>query len=257
MRNRSILTGSYLRPSPSNGPLPRLKPQPAHISCMIHKRRKAREARLERGAQIAEWRKYLKGEAHFELALEDKARKDGASSSMVYPKHLNDWSALTSFYVPRPNTNDNVVAPLANMYTGLLKTYQLDEARSRLGFPPEMLKAIKQARRDKIQNKTRELERERRGEILRRTIRRRNKGPPAHRIATMTKEERRMDKAARSVSEVGYVGMVKRKLGWKLRDPEAWKKEDGSPQDKPRLDRMLEELRAENERRRMSHSEAK
>jgi DNA modification methylase len=71
----------------------------------------------------------------------------------------------------------------------------------------------------------------------------------------MTAEERRMDKVVRSVSEVGYVGMVKRKLGWKLKDPEAWKKEDGSPEDKSRLDRMLEELRAENEKRRRSYSE--
>lgn len=147
------------------------------------------------------------------------------------------------------------MTPLADVYTGLLETYKLDEARSRSQFPPEMLRAIKQARRDKIQNKTRELDRERRGEILRRTIRRRNKSPPAHLLTTMTAEERRLDKVVRSVSEVGYVGMVKRKLGWKLKDPEAWKKEDGSPEDKPRLDRMLEELRAENEKRRRSYSE--
>lgn len=142
------------------------------------------------------------------------------------------------------------------MYTGILETYKRDEARSRLAYPADMLEAIKQARRDKIQNKTRELDRERRGEVLRRTVRRRNKGPPAHVLATMSTEERRMDKIARSVSEVGYVGMVKRKLGWKLKDPEAWKKEHGSLGDKPRLDRMLEELRAENERRRRNNSEA-
>lgn len=93
MRNRPILTGSYLRPSQSNGPLPRLKPQPVHISGMIHKRRKARERRLERGAQIAEWRRDMRREAELELALANKVKTDGASVEMVYQPYVSDWGA--------------------------------------------------------------------------------------------------------------------------------------------------------------------
>lgn len=131
-----------------------------------------------------------------------------------------------------------------------MKTYKLDEARQHLPYPPKMLEAIKQARWDRVQNKTRELERERHGEVLPRTIRRRNKGPPASVLAKMSVEERRLDKVARNVSEVGYVAAVKRRLGHKLRDPEAWKKEAGLPGDKARLNELLRGLKAENERRR-------
>jgi hypothetical protein len=118
-----------------------------------------------------------------------------------------------------------------------------------------MLAAIKQARRDKILNKTRQLERERRGEILPSTIRRRNKGPPAHILSMMTPKAKRVDKLARNVSEVGSVAWAKRKLGHKLRDPAAWKREIGRPEDKERLDKMEVEVRLENEKRRQSASD--
>jgi hypothetical protein len=149
----------------------------------------------------------------------------------------------------------SLVTPLAETYQGIIKTYKVDNERRLSSFPPKMLAAIKQARRDKILNKTRELDRERRGEILPRTIRRRNQSPPAHILAKMTEEEKRIDKLARSVSEVGPAAMAKRKLGHKLRDPDAWKREMGRPENKKRLDRMAEEIRLENERRRQSVSE--
>ena len=81
------------------------------------------------------------------------------------------------------------MTPHTKTYHRILDTYKLDEARLVSPFPPEMLTAIKQARRDKILNNTRELERERRGQILACTIRRRNKGPPAHILAKMTEED--------------------------------------------------------------------
>jgi len=133
---------------------------------------------------------------------------------------------------------------------GIYDTFRRDTERASTPYPPAMLDAIKQARREKIANKTRERERERRGEILRRTVLRRNKGPPAHVLRRMTEEERKMDKVVRSVSEVGYVAQVKRKLGFKLRDPELWKREIGDVGDQARLDRMMQGVRAENERRR-------
>jgi hypothetical protein len=66
----------------------------------------------------------------------------------------------------------------------------------------------------------------------------------------MSKEQKRMDKLSRSVSEVGYVAKIKRQLGFKLKDPQAWIKEIGSEEDRPRLDQMLEYLRVETRRRR-------
>lgn len=140
--------------------------------------------------------------------------------------------------------------PIRNMIREIYDTFQRDVDRSLTPYDPEMLGAIKRARREKIINKTRERERERRGVILPRTIRRRNQGPPAHILARMTSEQRHMDKVVRHVSEVGYVGQVKRKLGFRLRDPEAWKVEIGRKEDKKRLDAMLEMVTNENERRR-------
>lgn len=137
----------------------------------------------------------------------------------------------------------------------IVETLKRDDARAALSYPPDMLETIKAARREKIANKTRELERERRGVVLRRTILRRRQGPPAHVLATMSEKQKHMDKVSRSVSEVGYVAEVKRALGFKFRNPDAWKAEIGQPEDMERLDKMLEEICAENDRR-MAKSES-
>lgn len=93
-------------------------------------------------------------------------------------------------------------------------------------FSEDMAGILKEARREKIRNKTREKERERKGEVLRATIRRRRKGPPAHILERMSEEERRLDKVARGVSEVGYVGMVKSQMNRRMKDPTLWQKLD-------------------------------
>ena len=122
--------------------------------------------------------------------------------------------------------------------------------RQAMPYPPEMLAAIKQARREKVHNKTKELQREARGEIINRTIFRARTGPPAHILSKMTPSQRHLDNVSRSnVSEVGYVGMAKRKLGWKLRNPDAWKVENGKEENREYLDAMAVEIRQENERR--------
>lgn len=97
-------------------------------------------------------------------------------------------------------------------------------ARQRAVTPPsdEMLAVIKEARREKIRNKTHEKERERRGEVLKSTLRRRRKRPPAHVISRMSDTDRRRDQIARGVSEVGYVGMVKDLLGRRMKNPTLW-----------------------------------
>lgn len=148
------------------------------------------------------------------------------------------------------NPGDPIVKAKAELHTAFERT----DVIARTPYPPEMLESIQQARREKIVNKTRELTRERRGEILRRTKLRQNKGPPPHVLAKMTPEQRKMDKIVRNVSEVGYVAQVKRKLGFKLRDPNAWKKENGSLENKETLDRITRDIMNENMRRQKQYS---
>jgi hypothetical protein len=129
-------------------------------------------------------------------------------------------------------------------------TFIRDIRRLRTPYPPALLKAIAQARRNRANNKRHEREREKRGEVLTATIKRRNKGPPAHVLEMMTEEERWMDRMARrSVSEVGIVGSVKRRLGWRLREPDKANLEDGLPAERERLDRIADEINEENLRR--------
>lgn len=123
-----------------------------------------------------------------------------------------------------------------------------DQERANRSFPPELLEAIIEARRTKIRNKTHEKERERRGEILESTLRRQRKGPPAHILAKMSPERRRMDKVARSLSEVGYVALVKRRLGMRLKDPEAGL-ELGEKENRSLLKRATSMLKEENRKR--------
>ena len=88
-------------------------------------------------------------------------------------------------------------------------SFQLERERAQSTFTPEMISTIKRARTYKIENKTRERERERRGEITSRVRRRMRQGPPAHVLATMSEEERRVDGVMREVSLGGYSGRVK------------------------------------------------
>jgi hypothetical protein len=108
-------------------------------------------------------------------------------------------------------------APIDQLLESILASYSLDEARARSPYSPELIAMIKEARREKIRNKTRERERERRGEILPSTIRRMNKGPPAHVLSKMTPDQRRRDRILRGPGEAGYTGQVKRQAGMKLK----------------------------------------
>ena len=134
----------------------------------------------------------------------------------------------------------------------LSNSFDRERARQLAPYPPEMLAAIKEARREKIRNKTREREREARGEMTTRLARAMRQRPPPHVIARMWPRERRMDAIARGPSEVGYVAEVKRQLGYKLKDPHKWEVELGSPEDRAALDKMAEEIEAENARRRVA-----
>lgn len=127
------------------------------------------------------------------------------------------------------------------------RAFERERARLNAPYPPEMLEAIKEARREKIRNKTHEGERERRGEMTNRLSKRMRQGPPAHILALMMERQKHMDHVARGASEVGYVGRVKRKLGFGLRDGEVGKAELGRLENKGALDKVAEDIAREND----------
>ena len=133
----------------------------------------------------------------------------------------------------------------------LFRTFLAEIARTRTPFPSALAAQIAAARAERGRNKRHEFLRELRGEVLPRTLRRARSAPPPHVLAKMGPRRRHLDAVARSnVSEVGYVGWAKRQLGYKLRDPDAWKVEIGKDEDQPRLDALEEDIRKENKRRR-------
>jgi hypothetical protein len=127
----------------------------------------------------------------------------------------------------------------------LQRSFERDEARARSVFSPEMIDMVKRARRHKVENKTRERARERRGEVLTRTLKRMRKRPPPHRAIKMTADQLRDDAVMREASQGGYSGRVKARLLGKEWDEAA--EEGGWTLEQ---DKLIEEIRAENERRR-------
>ena len=91
MRNRPVLTGALFRPSLYHGALPRMKPQPAHITGMIRKRRRTRDRRTEVHSQMYEWRRYLHGEAVFERLMKNATSKDGMRFEQLYMPYMKEW----------------------------------------------------------------------------------------------------------------------------------------------------------------------
>ena len=121
-------------------------------------------------------------------------------------------------------------------------SFQLD--RKRLFSTPtrEMVNAVKQARIDKIQNKTREKDRARRGQWNARILEKMRQGPPAHIKVKLSKKDARRDRIIRSPSEVGYVAKMKRSLGMKLKHSPQWDPEAGDPLLRSKLDQIEEDL---------------
>ena len=138
-----------------------------------------------------------------------------------------------------------------NVHQQRLRTcFDADGIRLQSEFSPLLIETIEAARRNKARNKAKEHRREASGLILRKTLERASKGPPAHVLSKMTEEEKRLDRIARSsVSKVGYVGYAKMKLGWKMkRDP--FKAEDGPNRSQRRLTEAEKKIMEENQRRR-------
>ncbi|KAJ6478837.1 hypothetical protein C8R47DRAFT_1219382 [Mycena vitilis] len=217
------LTGALLKASLHNPPLPRMKPQPSAISQMIRTRMRARDRRFARQEQLLADLDDLKHEA----ALEEHAiRLAGLrGTSPVYCRETAlEWQA-----------------PLHAAHTALAALLHRDTARSQTPPAPALLAILRTARREKIANKSKERMRERRGEVLRCTVARARKGPPAHLLPRMTAAQRHADRVVRGVGEVGYVGLVKMRMGVRLRDGGAGlAREDGMDLEGERARRLRE-----------------
>jgi hypothetical protein len=194
---------------------------------MIHKRRIARRRRIERQRTLISQIEDLQVEASFEGSLVAKgARFENHFNGLCH----NAWRA-----------------PIQSCLTEIQAAFDRDAARARRPTPPDLLAQLKVARREKIANKTREHERQMRGEVLSATRRQSRLGFPAHVLARWDPEVRKANLIARrSTGEVGYVGEVKRALGYGL-PPEV----DGVDElAQEKLDRLDEELRRGNQSRR-------
>ena len=207
------MTGGLLRASYNNAPLPRLKPQPLAITMMLYKRRSKREPRLQKINWINEWASDLHYESNFEgELLGSESVYSNAPGTGVEKSNYDVW-------VNRARTDRQY---FVNLLEG-------DNRRITAPVPESLLQALKAARTEKIRNKTHERERERRGEVLRSTLRRRQRGLPAETRRQLSPERRRLVRVSREEGEVGYVRKVKAKLGMRIEDDVTWRKEKVFP----------------------------
>lgn len=87
--------------------------------------------------------------------------------------------------------------------------------------------------------------------MTRKWLKRRRSRPPSLIRYKMTDKEKMTWWVSKCVSEVGYIGMLKRKLGMKLKNPDAWKREHGLPHMKEKTDRDIAIVETGNRRREM------
>jgi hypothetical protein len=200
---------------------------------MIHQRRVARDRRVEIQRTLFSHVQDLQVEAKFESSLAAAVTEDdGRPIERCFSEsHFDAWHA-----------------PIASRLEQLQAAFERDTLRANRPPPPELLRQLKAARREKVENKTRERARQARGEVLEPTRRRARLGFPAHVLARWTPEERRANLLARrSVGEVGYVGQVKRALGYGVPLEEDDRVDEAT---RERLGRLAEEVRRSNQSRR-------
>ncbi|KAL5478362.1 hypothetical protein ACEPAI_2546 [Sanghuangporus weigelae] len=220
LRNRPIMTGGFLKPTILNPPLPRLKPQPLHISMMMYRRRVRYERMAQKYIRLKGYQKDLGTEVNFEEALLSEVRSQSTRQYAFEP----------AFYTVKGWDLD-----VAAQRFEIARSMTRGVERATTQYPPELLEQIKEARREKIRNKTRERERERRGDYSRNAIKRNRKRAPAHIFETMSESRRRADATIRSASEVGYVGMTKSRLGVKMKNPNLWRELEELNGEKPKF----------------------
>jgi len=93
MRTRPIYTGGFVRPTLFHGPLPRMKPQPEHISMIIKNRIRSREKRLQFKAALLEDLNDLALESRFEEGLKEMTNLQ--FTTFFSPGYvLDEWGRL-------------------------------------------------------------------------------------------------------------------------------------------------------------------
>lgn len=138
----------------------------------------------------------------------------------------------------------------------LQESFERDEARLHAPYTDELIRIVEDARREKHRNLTNEKIRERRGEMTRKWLQRRRSRPPSLLRYRMSEREKMKWWVSKSVSEVGYIGMLKRELGMRLKNPDAWKREHGLARTKENTARDLVVVEMGNRRREKLGSES-
>ncbi|KAH9933166.1 uncharacterized protein BXZ73DRAFT_46384 [Epithele typhae] len=227
-----IITGGFMLPTLAHRALPRLSPQPIHITGMIVSRLKARPRRMAESEAYGETMRLLKTEAEFEKMLAQEVRGDNASFEPCFDGNASDWCA-----------------PLVAARVALSAALERDHARTNSGVPAALVALVRGARRERVRNQTAQRARERRGEMTARLARQMRQGPPATVLRGMSEADRRRERIARGAGEAGYTAQVKLALGHKLRDDETWRLEFGQPENLERLEEVGRAVYEENERR--------
>lgn len=123
LRKRPIFKGSFIRPSMDNKLLPRLIPQPAHITGMILRRRIARERRWEQRETLKGWAHDLRHEGLFEYALLKRARGEAVGATRrMKGKTLESYADRCAGEVAQLLSKGNSHLPWAPVYTGEART---------------------------------------------------------------------------------------------------------------------------------------
>ncbi|KZV66842.1 hypothetical protein PENSPDRAFT_654551 [Peniophora sp. CONT] len=234
LANRPILTGAFMRPSFHNPVLPRLKPQPIHITGLIVSRLRARVKRLDQQTLLGAWKQDIQAEAFLEDRL---LGKEGAEGKEFGGGKSKEW-----------------FSPINDKLRLISKSFELDAQRRSAPVTPAMLAQVRAARSEKVRNKRSERERELRGEVTNRTVKQRRKGYPVGAMIGWSDEKKaEMLAVRRSVGVVGWHGALKRRLGWKLKGAPEEEMLEGEK--KERVERLEKEFQAVSERQLGSASE--
>jgi len=122
LRKRPIFKGSFIRPSFYNKLLPRLIPQPAHITGMIVRRRKARERRWEQRESLKSWAHDLRYESLFEYALLKSARGETVGTARhMKGRMLEDYADRCAGEISQLLSKERSRLLWAPVYTGKAK----------------------------------------------------------------------------------------------------------------------------------------
>jgi len=129
-RVRPLVTPSLIPPSIYNPPLPRLKPQPAHITMMMKKRIKDRQRRLYEQRLLMAWIDDNRREERFERLV--------AKHTPGFLPSLN-FSAAEQFLRDRLKT--------------IQESFEREKRRSQMLYTPELIAKLMTAKRQRARPK--------------------------------------------------------------------------------------------------------